>query len=398
MLLRCLLIMGLVATSVSTLAGDAAATRWPIVLSHHWSESAAKAFAGTEWGPDGYTPMGVKQALEAEGAVVYQPDKVPFGANEVRGRLLYKKCAGRTLTDMLCEGENPQVIDGVLPAMEGYCSDPNQGLAQFPSAAQCLREVKINIICHSQGCPDSRYMIAAIQNELSGKPMHQHVASWTSVAGINKGTPLADLWLGLVPRCSWPDCKPGLLEASLAIDGFFETGYWLEGGHESVVALSRKYMTRTMDIWCNPRREECPPSFNQAYPNHPDIYYQSYSSYLSWIHSCYADKHLQGWFLVGLLEGRNDGWVSLDSQRFLTAGDQPDAPPTYVVDRGIVRGTSNWFWLPHPGISHMGFTNDKVPGLGERDCLGFAYDPDVFHWDREAFYLDVVKDLKAMGY
>src|SRR3546814_10805450 len=48
--------------------------------------------------------------------------------------------------------------------------------------------LQFNIICHSQGCPDSRYMLAAVRDEYTGEPMYRRVASWTSMAGANKGT------------------------------------------------------------------------------------------------------------------------------------------------------------------------------------------------------------------
>jgi triacylglycerol esterase/lipase EstA (alpha/beta hydrolase family) len=381
-------------------AGDRNATRYPIVLSHHWSGTAESSFLGDDIVGDDFRTWGVKTALESEGAVVYQPDKTPFASNEVRGRLLYRKCAGTTFRDMLCEGDDPLTVDGIEPALAKYCSDVNTRGKEYISYDDCIRRVKVNIICHSQGCADSRYMIARVTNRLSGKPMSQHVASWTSIAGANKGTRLADLALGLVDDCDGPECLgPDLIEALLTENGVKKDGKWVPGGYESIVSLSRKYMTRTMDIICNPLCEKCPPGFNQAYPNPPGIYYQTYSNSIRWLHPCYTAVQ-QTWPLLLLLEGENDGWISVESQKFLTAGNgwNPKDPPTRVVYRGNVTGESTVWYMNHPGITHMGLNNARVPGLPQVNCSTYWDDSKVFYFSREGFYQDVVEDLKKKGF
>ena len=392
-------VVALASSSAGAEGGQGSATRYPIVLSHHWSGTAYAAFRGNQYTPnvpEGERPFpawGVKHALERDGAVVYQPDKLDFGSNENRGRLLYRKCAGATLSDKLCQGQNPQAVDGVELAMLDYCGDPAKHRGQYPSIAACLRDVKINVICHSQGCPDSRYMINAMTNRLSGRPMHEHVASWTSIAGANKGTAIADVALG----CTDGQCGPDYVAALDYLCAGLGLCSSAPGFHDSVVALSRKYMTQTMDMSCNPATSTCPPSFNRAYPNPPNVYWQSYSGYIRWAHSCYSD-HQAGWLLVGAYEGLNDGYISLESQRFLTAGPSASDPPTRVHDRGIVTGTPRVFGLVHPGISHMGFSNNLVPGLPGVDCPGVGNDEAGYAWDREAFYVNVARDLRAMGF
>lgn len=90
------------------------ATRWPIILSHPWSNTSKSSFLGEKLDALGeFDPYGVKLALEAAGAVVYQPDKMAYASHEKRGQLLYKKCAGTTVSDLLCQGESSEVVDGI---------------------------------------------------------------------------------------------------------------------------------------------------------------------------------------------------------------------------------------------------------------------------------------------
>src|SRR3546814_9276749 len=71
--------------------GKSLATRWPIVLSHPFSETAEQAFRGdsTNTAADGEA-YGVKKMLGADGAIVYPPDKLAFASPETRGQLLSK--------------------------------------------------------------------------------------------------------------------------------------------------------------------------------------------------------------------------------------------------------------------------------------------------------------------
>ena len=393
-----LLFFATVFVPVSLFAEGRNATRYPIVLSHHWSGTAEDSFRGDDWDDADFTPFGVKKALESEGAIVYQPDKTRYGSHEIRGKLLYRRCAGETLKDRLCEGDDPRTVDGVEAAMLDYCGDPKKRGREYRSFDDCIDRVKINVICHSQGCSDSRYMISKVTNRLTGKPMSSHVASWTSVAGANKGTSLADKALSGVKPCDEPECKgTTLIETILHLIGVKKNGRWVEGGYESLKALTRKYMTQTMDLGCDPKKGSCPPSFNEACPNAPSVYYQTYSGSLTWIHPC--NSGMSGpWQFLSYLEGPNDGLISVDSQKFTTTGFRGTGASTGVTYRGHVRGEELSRWLKHPGISHMGFSNARVPGMGNVACGGKALNQDIFYFSREGFYQDVVEDLKNMGF
>jgi len=128
-------------TSVNSHARGYTDTRYPIVLVH---------------GISGFDSIGgvidyfftVPFNLERSGATVYTPSVSAFNSSEERG----------------------------------------QQLANF---LQQLPERKFNLIGHSQGSPTSRVAAALLPRK---------VASITSVNGVNQGTPVADLVLGVLPE------------------------------------------------------------------------------------------------------------------------------------------------------------------------------------------------------
>jgi hypothetical protein len=379
------------------------ATRWPIVLSHPFSETAEQAFRGdsTNDAADGEA-YGVKKMLEAGGAVVYQPDKLAFGSHETRGQLLYKRCAGTTLNDVLCKGRNPVEVDGIHWATRQYCADPAlRARNGFAGEDQCRRELQFNIICHSQGCPDSRYMLAAVRDEYTGEPMYRRVASWTSMAGANKGTALADFYLKISGACLSPGCRSPLLDALLGAYGAYQNRALIFNSSESVVALSRKYMLDTTDMDCNPATASCPPSFNQLYPlpvdaAHP-VFYQTFSSQIDDIaHPCYRDSRMN-WQTVMDDEGANDGYISVDSQKFTTYGRDGSGGATPVIARWV-DGTTLDPAHPHPGLDHMAYGHSEVPGMDDGGLSCAGEDNRMYRFSRVGLYRDIVAELVERGF
>lgn len=377
-------------------------TYWPVAFSHAWSRNAETSFQGDRPQPGGeFDHYGVKKALEAEGVVVYQPDKLAYASHERRGRLLYKKCAGLTLTEILCEGDDPEAVDGIHLAILDYCADPAlRRRNRFADEATCRRNLQFNIICHSQGCADSRYMLTAVTNEFSGAPMYRHVASWTSMAGANKGTAQADWVLERLLACVTPGCRSLVLDAAFLVHSFSQNEALITGGSESVVALSRKYMLMTTDMDCTPGRgAECAPSFNELYPlpqdpAHP-ILYQTFSSRIEDIsHPCYLESRLF-WEVVRRREGPNDGNISVDSQRFTTYGPGSTGGATPVIPRWIT-GATNDPGQPHPGLSHMAYSSARVSGIDGVSCLG--EDNSAFHFSRIELFRNIVGELAGWGY
>lgn len=385
-------------------SGKSLATRWPILLSHPFSYTAERSFRGDTQQPGGgFDAYGVKAMLEAGGAVVYQPDKLAYASHETRGQLLYKKCAGSSVAELLCQGHNPRVIDGVHAATLDYCADAaRRARSGFADEASCRRGLQFNVICHSQGCPDSRYMLAAVRNDFSGDPMHRHVASWTSMAGANKGTAQADWILKVTASCLTPGCRSPLVDLALAADSYRQNQALVVNGSESAVALSRKYMMITTDMDCEPGfGKTCPPSFNQRYPlpmdaAHP-VFYQSFTSQVDDIdHPCYSGKKFN-WQIVMDGEGPNDGNISVDSQKFTTYGPEGSGGATPVLPRWI-SGVSLDPTRPHPGLNHMAYADSRVPGMDEGRMSCNGEDNSLFRFSRLGLYRDIVAELVQRGY
>lgn len=125
-----------------------APTRYPIVVHH--------GFAGGHAGPLAYA--GVDAALRADGHVVVQTEVPPFDATEVR--------------------------------VEHLRADVDAVLAETGAA-------KVNIVAHSMGGLDARYLIASLG-------YGDRVASLTTISTPHGGTAVADLGLALTPGVADP--------------------------------------------------------------------------------------------------------------------------------------------------------------------------------------------------
>lgn len=385
-------------------AGKSVATRWPIVFSHAFSVTAQQSFQSDATADGGGNDVyGVKQMLEAGGAVVYQPDKIAYGSSETRGQLLYKKCAGTTLDEILCKGSDPVEVDGIHLATQQYCADPAlRARHDFADEDECRRKLQFNIICHSQGCLDSRYMLAAVRNEYSGELMYKNVASWTSMAGANKGTAQADYYLEVLAACLFPGCESPLIDLAYAVDSARQNQAVIVNGSESAVALTRKYVLLTTDMNCDPEQGvACAPSFNQLYPlpvdpDHPVLYQTFTSQVIDIDHPCYTSKK-SNWQIVMDNEGPNDGNISIDSQKFTTYGWDTAGPATPVLPRWI-DGTTLEPAHPHPGLEHMAYSDLKVPGMDDGKLSCGAEDNSMFRFSRVNLYRDIVAELVERGF
>lgn len=118
-------------------------TRYPIVLVHG-------LFGFDNIGLVEYW-YGIPRALRADGARVYATQVSAANSTEVRGEQL---------------------------------------LTQVKQVLAATGAAKVNLIGHSHGGPTARY-VASVRPDL--------VASVTSVGGVNKGSPIADILLGIAP-------------------------------------------------------------------------------------------------------------------------------------------------------------------------------------------------------
>lgn len=120
---------------------------------------------------------GIPSALRADGAKVYVAQVAAANSHEVRGEQL---------------------------------------LTQVKQILAATGATKVNLIGHSQGSPTARY-VASVRPDL--------VASVTSVGGVNKGSAVADVALGLAP----PGTLSNTVLASVA-NGLGAVIHFLSGG------------------------------------------------------------------------------------------------------------------------------------------------------------------------
>lgn len=179
MLVRCLSIVlfavGLL--PVHVLASGYTQTRYPIVLVHG-------LLGFDSLGPLDYF-YGVTSSLRKDGAKVYVVQVSAANSTEVRGEQL---------------------------------------LAQVKQIVAVSGAGKVNLVGHSHGSPTSRY-VASIRPDL--------VASVTSVGGVNKGSAVADLILGVAPSGS---LSRSVLES--AVNGLAKVITVLSGGGSDLTQVS----------------------------------------------------------------------------------------------------------------------------------------------------------------
>ncbi len=147
-LLKCLAASAIAASLLpaTTFAAGYTQTKYPVVLVHG-------LFGFDKIGPVEYF-YGIPSALASGGAKVYTPQVSAANSTEVRGEQL---------------------------------------LLEVKKIAAATGSAKVNLIGHSHGGPTIRY-VASVRPDL--------VASATSIAGVNKGSVVADLLLGIAPAGS----------------------------------------------------------------------------------------------------------------------------------------------------------------------------------------------------
>ncbi|OQY02895.1 MAG: hypothetical protein B6I20_06170 [Bacteroidetes bacterium 4572_117] len=195
---------------------------------------------------------------------------------------------------------------------------------------------KVNIISHSKGGLESRYMI-------SNLGMANKVASLTTLATPHRGSALADTVFAFLER------KNLLIKAS-KIARFYAR---LIGDKEPNFYRAGKDLTNTYMQ-----------HFNQSILDVPDVYYQSYGGVVT--------KNYPAWLvrvqhkLMTKAEGDNDGIVSKQSYQWGNF-------------KGIAKSNDDF------GVSHF-------------DIVGMRFVSGVSSFDANYFVINIVKDLKTKGF
>ena len=202
---------------------------------------------------------------------------------------------------------------------------------------------KVNIIAHSKGGLEARYLITRLG-------CADKVASLTTLATPHHGSVTVDRLMGLVPQgFIKAGCKP--------IDLWFRL---LGDRHPDTYAAICAFRTADAE------------RFNKETPDMTGIFYQSYGFVMK---SAFSDMLM--WFsnlAVGYFEGANDGLL-----------------PPRAVKWTNYRGT--YTGIEKRGISHFDETDFRRRRLSDR----YRGKPNEIG-DIPEFYLEIVKRLKKSGF
>ncbi|KAI5843970.1 triacylglycerol lipase [Morchella snyderi] len=224
-----------------------------------------------------------------------------LGFNELRlaGQMLPRIAYWRGITEVLT-ANGVEVITTSVPA-SGSIEVRAKALAA--GIEDKLKGRSINLIGHSMGGIDARYMISAL------KPTNLKVLSLTTVATPHRGSSFADYMLDLIG-------KERLPSVYAAVEAFgLETGAFAQ--------LTTHYM------------EE---KFNKLVPDDPSVRYFSYGAMAKpGIMSVFRQSHR----IIEEKEGPNDGLVSVKSAQWGTYKGTL-VGPTHL---GIINWTNRFWWM-----------------------------------------------------
>lgn len=219
---------------------------------------------------------------------------------------------------------------------------------------------KVNIIAHSQGGPMVRFMLENLTIPMHDgtNPMaYEVVASFTSVSAPHRGTPICDAKVGLFPEGGISDAV-----ISGALDAVTEF-IWDEStdSQRAFVETTQTYMQNVFNV-----ENTVVGDANGGY--HNNVYYQSYAGNMTGptLNALlFGPTHI----LIMAYDGlgtKTDGFISIDSAKF-----------------GVYRGTIEGSWWAG-GVDHA-YEINQFYGM----TTGF---------DAKEFYIDLVEDLKEMGF
>ena len=278
-------------------------TKYPVVLVHGIAMSDLNVL-GVEYF------YGVKDALEDSGYTVFTTNQDCFNSTAFRAQEVFNE------------------LLSIRAAHPSY--------------------TKFNIIAHSQGALDARYMVSNLSAVINGKKVRGSdlVASITSISGVHRGSPVADLVLGLLPSGVSRDIAAGIVNIFYTI--FFKNE--TPDAQTAVINLSTAYMTKT---------------FNPNVPDMSGIYCQSYAGRIkTFTPTAIVSTPLN--LYISSIDGPNDCMVSVNSAKW-----------------GNFRGELTGAWWCG-GLDHfmeIGHLFGVTPGFSAPD-----------------FYVSVAKDLQGRGY
>lgn len=199
---------------------------------------------------------------------------------------------------------------------------------------------KVNIIAHSKGGMEARYLISTLG-------MADSVATLTTISTPHHGSKTMDI------AC-------GLPEFLFRVAGFFANRWFkmLGDSNPDFHFVCRQFTTGYAE------------EFNKNNPDAKGVYYQSYAGVMR---NSFSDGMMFfPHFVVRCIEGENDGLVTPRSAN-------------WGVFKGILKGSKN------RGISHADEVDMRRRRLSKKSEEGYVRDIcDV--------YLQIVEDLNQLGY
>lgn len=197
------------------------------------------------------------------------------------------------------------------------------------------KKEKVNIIGHSKGGIEARYMISNLE-------MGEHVASLTTLGTPHYGSPIADIIVGKIPVGQFMIARLTNIFARF-------NGDKNPDSFRAAVGLTAEGMEQ----------------FNREVLDHPQVYYQSYAGHLNRTHSNFMQKALAR--IIYQFAGKNDGMVPIESAK----------------------------WGEFKGI----ITDDNGISVSHTDMVGVSrFFGGSSKFDHKAFLVEVVHDLKTMGF
>jgi len=200
---------------------------------------------------------------------------------------------------------------------------------------------RVNIIAHSKGGIEARYMISSLG-------MEDKVASLTTLSTPHHGSKTVDIYMHFPAWLRRVIAMP--VNLSFRLQGDRNPDFF--NGSES---LTTAYMAE----------------FNQSNPDAPGVYYQSWAGRMSTV---WSDPIIAPVFVVvSWFDGPNDGLVSVESSQW---GNY----------RGVVRSNGR------RGVSHadLGDYRRMRLNLLENSSDGYSSILD--------FYVDMIVELREMGF
>jgi triacylglycerol lipase len=243
---------------------------------------------------------------------------------------------------------NQDTFNGIAEAAQTLASELGVQFALHPTWK------KVNLIAHSMGPLESRYMISNLSIPGKGAAKN-YVASMSSISGTHRGSEIADVIWALykgIPVIG----EIGAAIISAGVNAFADIFYYAEGNQDCMKALYNLTTDYVKTV------------FNPSTPDASGVMYQSWGGKMNYIGTT-PEQLMMGptWLLMKAMgAGDNDGMVSIASSKW-----------------GTWRGAMTTSILYH-GVSHLNEVGHLMGMTGGFDAPGF--------------YVKVVKELKTKGY